>query len=134
MSWRVLVTAVASVASAVILLILIADHTTGGEIDGVLVAGLAVATGLGGLASLVRHAAGRRLVLVLWLLVAAGGGMGYLDHAELPKPGHAVIDDRPRPPFAPLVFTVIGLAGVATVISRPRLAPAGDPRDAARPT
>jgi flavodoxin len=63
-------------------------------------------------------------------VVAAGGGLGYADHEAKPHPGRPSMDDRPRPPLAPLVFTVIGLAGAAATPARRRRphATAGGPR------
>jgi hypothetical protein len=120
---RVLVAAGAAVASAGLLAVLMADHTIGGEIDGVIVAGIAVVTGIAGVVSLVRGGTRRRWVLAAWLVVAAGGVMGYLDHDAPPHPGRPILDERPRPPLAPLVFTVIGLAGAATLVRLPALRP-----------
>lgn len=122
---RTIVTLAAAAASAVLLAVMSVDHLVGGEVEGVLVAGLATAAGLLALWSIRHDGARRRLVVVLWLAVAVGGGIGYADHGVPPHPGRPVLDDRPRPPFAPLVFTVIGLAGAAAAPSRRRL-PAHD--------
>jgi hypothetical protein len=117
---RTLVTIAATAASAVLLAVLLVDHTAGGELEGVIVAAIATATGLLALWSVRRGGARRRLVIVLWLVVAAGGGIGYADHQAQPHPGRPVLDDRPRPPLAPLVFTVIGLAGAVAAPARRR--------------
>jgi hypothetical protein len=81
------------------------------------VAILSVISGICALFSLARGGARRRLVLVLWLVVAAGGLLGYDEHAATPRPGHPALDQRPRPPLAPLVFTAIGLVGAAILVS-----------------
>lgn len=129
---RIVIAGAATALSAVLLAILVADHMTGSEVEGVVVAAIAVIVGVAGIVSLMKGGAGRRVVIGLWLLVALGGGIGYLDHGSLPKPGHPVLDDRPRPPLAPLVFTVIGLAGAASLLRLPATprdrVPAGAPQ------
>lgn len=116
---RIGASAVLTLASAGLLAVLAANHTIGGEIDGVFVAGIAVATGIAGVISLARGGTRRRWVIAAWLVVAAGGVMGYIDHDAPPHSGRPVLDDRHRPPMAPLVFTVIGIAGAATLAGMP---------------
>jgi hypothetical protein len=50
-------------------------------------------------------------VIVLWALISLGGVAGTIAHAVGPVPGHGPIDPRPRPVFAPLVFTLLGTVG-----------------------
>jgi hypothetical protein len=89
-------------------------HTAGPEMYGVLVAALAVGGALLNLALLASSQ--QRLLatagaLVLWTVVAFGGFAGTVAHAIGPVPSHGPFDVRPRPVAAPLVFTVLGLAG-----------------------
>lgn len=104
--------------SIVELVSLLSRHTTGPELYGVVVAALAVAAGVLSLA-LVRSEQGRLLpavaVLILWSLVALGGLAGTVAHIVGPVPGHGPIDLRPRPIPAPLVFTLLGIAGGAAL-------------------
>jgi len=100
--------------SIVELVSLLSRHTTGPELYGVGVAGLAVAAGVLNLALL--RSEQRRLwatvaVLVLWGVVALGGIAGTVAHVIGPVAGHGPIDLRPRPIPAPLIFTLLGLAG-----------------------
>ena len=97
---------------------LMAVHTTGPELYGVLVAALAVSAGLLGLITL--RSSERRLwatvaVLVVWAVVALGGVAGVVAHVIGPGAGHGPIDPRARPIAAPLVFTLLGLVGGAAV-------------------
>jgi hypothetical protein len=97
---------------------LLSRHTTGPEVYGVLVAGLAVAAGALTL-TLLRSSEGRLwatvAVLVLWSVVALGGLAGTVAHIVGPAPGHGAIDLRPRPIPAPLIFTLLGLVGAAAL-------------------
>ena len=104
--------------SIVELVSLLSRHTTGPELYGVVVAGLAVAAGVLNLALL--RSEQRRLwatvaVLILWSVVALGGLAGTVAHIIGPVPGHGPIDLRPRPIPAPLIFTFLGLAGGAAL-------------------
>jgi hypothetical protein len=97
---------------------LVAAHTTGPELYGVLVAVLAVGAGV--LELIVLRSSDRRLwqtaaVLTLWAIVALGGVAGMVAHIIGPVAGHGPIDPRPRPIAAPLVFTVLGLVGGAAL-------------------
>ena len=97
---------------------LLAVHTTGAELYGVLVAALA---GAGGACDLVLlRSSERRLwvtvaVLTLWAVVALGGLAGTAAHIIGPGADHGPIDPRPRPIAAPLVFTLLGLVGGAAL-------------------
>ena len=97
---------------------LLSRHTTGPEMYGVFVAVLAVAASVLGLALL---GSNRRrpwatiALLLLWGAVALGGVAGSVAHIVGPVQGHGPIDLRPRPPLAPLVFTLLGLAGGAAL-------------------
>jgi len=113
---------------------LLSRHTTGPELYGVVVAGLAVAAGVLNLALL--RSDQRRLwatvaVLVLWGVVALGGLAGTVAHIIGPVAGHGPIDLRPRPIPAPLVFTLLGLAGGAALWfgQRRRMRSAEEPRE-----
>ena len=104
--------------SIVELVSLLSRHTTGPELYGVGVAALAVVAGVLNLALLRWEQ--RRLwatvtVLVLWSVVALGGIAGTVAHIVGPVPGHGPIDLRPRPIPAPLIFTLLGLAGGAAL-------------------
>jgi hypothetical protein len=118
-TWRqrpVLVTAVATVASAGLLVdLLLVGHTTGEEIWGPITAAMATLVGLLSLAFLLRRGtnlAARVLLIGLWVLVAFFGFGGYNSH-RLPQPADTITDQRPRPPVAPLAFTALGIAGAA---------------------
>ena len=115
-----------SVAAAVVVLgwsvvelaNLVAVHTIGGELYGVLVAALAVGAGIVNLILL--RSSERRLwatvaVLTLWTVVVLGGLAGMAAHVIGPSAGHGPIDPRPRPVAAPLVFTLLGLVGGAAL-------------------
>jgi hypothetical protein len=104
--------------SMVELVSLLSRHTTGPELYGVVVAGLAVTAGVLNMALL--RSEQRRLwatvaVLVLWSVVALGGIAGTVAHIIGPVAGHGPIDLRPRPIPAPLIFTLLGLAGGAAL-------------------
>jgi len=97
---------------------LLSRHTAGPELYGVIVAVLAVAAGVLNLVLL--RTGQRRLlptaaVMILWSLVALGGLAGTVAHIVGPVPGHGAIDLRPRPIPAPLVFTLLGIAGCAAM-------------------
>ena len=104
--------------SIVEFLSLLSRHTTGPELYGVVVAGVAVAAGIFNLALL--QSTQRRLwatvaALILWGVVALGGLAGTAAHMIGPVAGHGPIDLRPRPIPAPLIFTLLGLAGGAAL-------------------
>jgi hypothetical protein len=104
--------------SLVELVNLVAVHTTGPELYGVLVAAVAVVVGVLSLAAL--RSSERPLwatvgLLILWAVVALGGLAGVVAHVIGPAAGHGPVDPRPRPLAAPLVFTLLGLAGAAAL-------------------
>lgn len=104
--------------SIVELVSLLSRHTTGPELYGVAVAGVAVAGGVLNLVLL--RSKQRRLwatvaVLILWSVVALGGVAGTVAHIIGPVAGHGPIDLRPRPIPAPLIFTLLGFAGGAAL-------------------
>ena len=97
---------------------LITRHTIGPELYGVLVAFLGVVASVLGLALIAsnrRRPLATTAVLILWTVVALGGIAGTVAHAVGPGSGHGVVDPRPRPVEAPLVFTVLGLLGGSAV-------------------
>jgi 4-amino-4-deoxy-L-arabinose transferase-like glycosyltransferase len=100
--------------SLVELINLLAVHTTGPELYGVLVAALAVGAGVLNLILLrsrERKGWATLAVLILWAVVVLGGLAGTAAHIIGPSAGHGPIDPRPRPVAAPLVFTLLGLVG-----------------------
>jgi uncharacterized membrane protein len=101
------------------------NHTTGPELYGVAVAAVAVGTGIFSLvllASAQRRVLASAVVLVLWAVIAVSGVAGTVAHIVGPGPGHGPVDPRPRPVAAPLIFTVLGLAGGAALFYGQRLA------------
>ena len=116
-----IVTVVVTVAAALVLVVMRGiDHVSGSEIDGVIVGGIALATGILALAYLAigrPNRAAHVALLTLWIGVALGGLGGYADHRA------AFSDLRPPPAFAPLVFVVLGIVGAnALVLERRRRA------------
>lgn len=111
-------TAVVTVACLMLLgLFLEGRHTAGGEIVGVIAAGGGVAISVLSLVHICLsrdHRLARVLLMVLWLVLAVGGIGGLIDHAEPVVPGQS-IDQRPRPPLAPLVFTGLALLGATAL-------------------
>jgi len=94
-------------------------HTAGPELYGVLTAALAAGAAIANLALL----RSRRMpvvataaVLILWAVIAVGGIAGTIAHVVGPVPGHGLIDPRPRPVLAPLVFTLLALVGSAALV------------------
>lgn len=103
---------VAALSAGLLVDLLLAGHTSGEEIWGPITAASGTLVGVLSLAYLVhsgRSRAARLALYVLWVMVAFFGFAGYNDH-RLPVPS-GVVDSRPRPPLAPLVFTGLGLAG-----------------------
>lgn len=118
MSSRMRAALIASAAlfawSAVELVSLAQRHTTGAEIYGLLVAGLAVVAAAGNLWLLWSNDRRTWLVIALgivWGVIALGGVAGVVAHIVGPVAGHGPVDVRPRPVSAPLVFTAMGAAG-----------------------
>lgn len=100
-------------------------HTIGAESYGLLVAALAVAAGifsLGLVLSSRRQIIATGAVLVLWAIVALGGVAGTYYHAVGVAPEYGPVDPRPRPPAAPLVFTLLGTVGGAALFLGQRTA------------
>jgi peptidoglycan/LPS O-acetylase OafA/YrhL len=114
------VTAVVTTASLVVLAILLANrHTIGEEIWGPVTAAGGVLVGVLSLAYLARRGrsrVARYALYALWLTVAFFGFGGYNDH-RLPRPADTITDQRERPPLAPLMFTVWGIAGAVALRS-----------------
>lgn len=98
---------------------LAAVHHTGPELYGVLTAALSTCAAVANLAAL-RSPRVRLVVtaaiVVLWAVVALGGLAGTIAHVVGPVAGHGPIDLRPRPVAAPLVFTLLGSVGAATLV------------------
>jgi hypothetical protein len=98
--------------------LLLANHTRGGEIWGPVTSGLGAAVGLLSLAYLTlrsRSRAARGLLYALWLTVAFFGYGGFNDH-RFPVTAQST-DQRQRPPLAPLTFTGLGIAGALVLRS-----------------
>ena len=107
--------------------LLLANHTTGAELYGLLVAVLAVVAGVASvwlLSARRRHTITTAAVLLLWGLIALGGIAGAVAHVVGPDPAHGPVDTRPRPVGAPLVFTLFGIAGGAALFYGQRHTPA----------
>lgn len=97
---------------------LIAVHTTGPELYGVLVALLATAAAAATLALLrspERILWATVAVIALWIVIALGGLAGMVAHIVGPAADHGPVDPRPRPIAAPLIFTLFGLVGSAAL-------------------
>jgi hypothetical protein len=108
------------VATALVLAISVAEfinlsgrHMVGAETYGLLVAGVAVAAGILSLALELwpQRRVATAAVLVLWAIVALGGLAGTYYHIVGVAPEYGPVDPRPRPITAPLVFTLLGVAG-----------------------
>jgi len=98
--------------------LLVAGHTSGEELWGPVTAAssaLVAALSLVYLAVRARNRATRIALYALWATVAFFGYGGYNDH-RLPVPA-GVVDSRPRPPLAPLVFTGMGVMGAVNLRS-----------------
>lgn len=103
---------VAAFCAGLLVDLLLAGHTSGEEIWGPITAASGTLVGVLSLVYLVhggRNRVARLALYGLWGMVAFFGFGGYNDH-RLPVPPD-VVDSRPRPPLAPLVFTGLGLAG-----------------------
>lgn len=111
--------AIALGSLALLVDLLLANHTTGEEIWGPVTAASGSAVGVLSLAYLAvrgRSRAARFALYALWLTVAFFGYGGYNDH-RLPRPADTITDQRQRPPLAPLVFTGLGIAGAVVLRS-----------------
>jgi hypothetical protein len=100
-------------------------HTSGPEIYGVLTAAVAVGAGIASVAVQRSRPASLLAVVpivVVFALVALAGLGGTVAHIVGPVAGHGPIDPRPRPVVAPLVFTVLGLAGAGALVIAQRRA------------
>lgn len=98
-------------------------HHTGPEIQGVAVAATTALAGLLNVALLRLDLRSPRALaiasvalLVLWVVVAVGGVAGFLAHLVGPAGDPGFFDPRPRPIAAPLVFTLVGIAGAAALV------------------
>jgi hypothetical protein len=123
--WRTLTDHRSQLVSVVVLgwsvdytLTLAVVHNTGAELYGVLTAALSTTAAIATLV-LLRSPRTRIVatsaVLVLWTIVALGGIAGTIAHVVGPVPGHGLVDLRPRPVAAPLVFTLLGSVGAAAL-------------------
>ena len=94
-------------------------HTVGPESYGLLVAGIAVATGIFSLGLVLtsqRRVIATVAVLALWAIVALGGIAGSYYHIVGVAPEYGPVDPRPRPVAAPLIFSVLGIVGGTAVL------------------
>jgi hypothetical protein len=99
--------------------LLLVGHTVGEEIWGPVTALAGSVVGFASLAYLAKRGRSRvaRLVLyALWATVALFGFGGYNDH-RLPRPADTLVDQRERPPLAPLAFTGLAIAGAVALRS-----------------
>jgi hypothetical protein len=100
-------------------------HTTGPEIYGVMVAFLAVVSGVLSVVLVWTARSAWRwavwAVVALWAIVAIGGMAGTLAHVIGPVAGHGPVDLRPRPVAAPLIFTVLGFIGAGALLNGQRV-------------
>jgi len=94
-------------------------HNTGPELYGILVAALATGAGVANLV-LLRSPKAHVLVILavlgVWAVVALGGIAGAVAHVVGAPLGEGPVDPRPRPAVAPLVFTLLGIAGGAALL------------------
>ena len=98
--------------------LLLVNHTTGKEILGPVTAASGVVVGLLSLAYLAlraRSRVARILLYALWATVAFFGLIGFSSHRQ-PVTAESV-DQRQRPPLAPLVFTGLGITGAVVLRS-----------------
>lgn len=113
-------TLVATVACVVLLgIFLLRGHTAGGELLGPVAAVVGIAAGGLGLATggATRRRSLLTAVVILWTAVAFLGAAGTYDHTKPVRPEYA--DQRPRPAYVPLVFSLIGGAGIAAAVRSP---------------
>jgi hypothetical protein len=99
-------------------------HTTGPELYGVLAA--ALAAGAAGSNLIVLRSPRPQVLLAaallgLWALIALAGVGGTIAHIVGPVAGHGLVDLRPRPIVAPLIFTLLGLVGGAALLMGERM-------------
>lgn len=113
------ITTVITIGSLVLLGdLLLVNHTNGKELVGPATAAGGVVVGLLSLAYLAhrsRSKAARFTLYTLWAGIAFLGLMGFNSH-RAPVTA-ASVDQRQRPPLAPLVFTSLGVAGVVVLRS-----------------
>jgi hypothetical protein len=111
------VTLAATIACIVLLgVFLLRGHTVGGELLGPVTAVAGIAAG--GLSLAAGGAMGRRSLLItivtLWAAVVLFGVAGTIDHTKPVRPEY--VDQRPRPAYVPLVFSLIGGAAIAAAV------------------
>lgn len=113
----ILVTALVTAGTfALFVDLLLVGHASGEEIWGPVTAASGTVVGLLSLVFLAVRGRDRRARLALyalWLTVAFFGFGGYNDH-RLPVP-EGVVDQRTRPPLAPLAFTGLAFVGAAAL-------------------
>lgn len=111
-------TIIAATSLGLVVDLLLVGHTSGEEIWGPVTAAFSfvVATlSLGYISARGRNRAARLALYALWATVAFFGYGGYNDH-RLPVPA-GTVDERTRPPLAPLAFTGLGIVGAFTLRS-----------------
>ena len=116
---RVVTVGITVAAFALLVDLLLAGHTVGEEIWGPVTALAGVTVGalsLGYLVTGMRSRAARIVLYGLWVMVAFFGVGGFNDH-RLPRSADTITDQRERPPFAPLVFTGMAIAGAVALRS-----------------
>lgn len=115
----VMVSLVALGTSIYYTVVLAVVHNTGPELYGVLAAATSTGAAAANVAILQSPRTRRIATVVLiaiWAFVALGGIAGVIAHIVGPVPGHGAVDLRHRPIAAPLVFTVLGAAGAASLV------------------
>ena len=92
-------------------------HAIGGEVWGLVAAVLALGASLATWSALRSGRRGDRLATaVLWMVVAALGIAGTLDHAAPVLPEY--LDQRARPALVPLVYALLGAIGIGLLVGR----------------
>ncbi len=95
----------------------LSNHTIGDEMIGLAIGVLGVAVGIASLVFLRREGGSRtvgNVLIAVWVLIAVGGLVGFVQHLQGPEGGpSAAVDTRTRPPLAPLSFTGLGVVGAA---------------------